>query len=123
MAHTEQLAGDFHVLIGWLNEPALAGQPNAVQLVITDRDRQPVTDLGPDDLRVIVSTAGQDSSPLAVTPAFDIEEGVGNAGEYHADLIPTSPGDYAFHVTGKIHGAAVDLTVTAGPQTFEGIEA
>jgi hypothetical protein len=122
LAHTEQDVGDFHVLIGWLNEPSLVGQPNAVQLTITDHDGKPVADLAADDLKVVVSTAGQDSAPLPVTPAFDTEEGFGNAGEYHADLIPTAPGDYSFHVTGKIHDTAVDVTVASGPETFDAIE-
>jgi len=121
-AHTEQHVGDFHVLIGWLNEPALVGQPNAVQLTITDHDEKPVTDLAADDLTVVVSTAGQDSPALPVTPAFDTEEGFGNPGEYHAELIPTAPGDYSFHVTGKIHDTTADLTVASGPETFDPIE-
>ena len=122
LAHTPQHVGDFQVLIGWLNEPALVGQPNAVQLTISDHDDKPVTDLGADDLTVVVSTAGQDSPALPVTPAFDAEEGFGTPGEYHADLIPTAPGDYSFHVTGQIHATAVDLTVMSGPETFEPIE-
>ena len=122
LAHTEQHVGDFHVLIGWLNEPALVGQPNSVQLTITDHDEKPVTDLGADDLKVVVSTAGQDSDALPITPAFDTEEGFGNPGEYHAELIPTAPGDYSFHITGKIHDTPVDLTVTSGPETFDAIE-
>lgn len=122
LAHTEQHVGDFHVLVGWLNEPALVGLPNAVQLTITDHDEKPVTDLGADDLTVVVSTGGQDSSPLPVTPAFDLDEGFGNPGEYHAELIPTAPGDYSFHVTGKIHDTPADLTVASGPDTFDSIE-
>jgi hypothetical protein len=122
LAHTEQHVGDYHVLIGWLNEPALVGQLNAVQLTITDHADKPVTDLGPDDLKVVISTGGHDSQALAVIPAFDTEEGFGNPGEYHADLIPTAPGDYTFHVTGSIHGTTADLTVVSGPQTFDAIE-
>jgi hypothetical protein len=122
LAHTEQHVGDFHVLIGWLNEPSLVGQPNAVQLTITDHDGKPVTDLGADDLKVVVSTAGQDSDALPVTPGFDLEEGFGTPGEYLAELIPTAPGDYTFHITGKIHGTAADVTVTSGPETFDPIE-
>jgi hypothetical protein len=122
LAHTEQHVGDFHVVIGWLNEPALVGLPNAVQLTISDHDEQPVTDLGADDLTVVVSTAGTDSAALPVTPAFDVEEGFGTPGEYHAELIPTAPGDYSFHLTGKIHDTPADLTVASGPDTFDPIE-
>lgn len=123
LAHTEQHIGDFHALVGWRNEPALAGQPNAVQLTLSDHDETPVTDVGPDDIKVVVSTGGVDSAALPLTPAFDVEEGFGNPGEYHADLIPTAPGDYTFHFTGTLRRTTVDLTVTSGPETFAAIEA
>ena len=120
-AHTHQTVGPFTLEFGWLNEPALVGQPNGVQLIITDGEH-PVTDLGADDLAVIVSTAGQDSQPLPLIAAFDAEEGEGPLGEYHATLLPTAPGDYSFHVTGTIHDTSVDFTVASGPETFDGVE-
>jgi hypothetical protein len=118
-AHSAQAVGDFHLEVGWLNEPALVGQPNAVQLAIKDHDDAPVTDLGPDELTVRVSTGGQDSADLPLLAAFDAAEGEGPLGEYHAELIPTAPGDYSFHFTGKIHDTAVDLTVASGAETFD----
>jgi hypothetical protein len=121
-AHTHVDVGEFHLEVGWLNEPALVGQPNAVQLTIANHDESPVTDLGADDLKVVVSTAGQDSDALALTPAFDAEEGEGPLGEYHAALVPTAPGDYSFHFTGSIHGTAVDVTLKSGPETFDSVE-
>jgi hypothetical protein len=118
-AHSAQEVGTFHVEIGWLTEPALVGQPNAVQLTIKDHDEKPLTDLGPDDLKVVVSTGGRDSDSLSLVAAFDVEEGKGPLGEYDAELIPTSPGDYTFHVTGKIRDAAADLSVTSSDETFD----
>jgi hypothetical protein len=120
-AHTPQEVGEFHLEIGWLTEPALVGQPNAVQLAIRNHDETPVTDLGADDLKVTVSTGGQDSAALPLTPAFDAEEGEGPLGEYHAELIPTAPGEYSFHFTGKIHDTTVDLSVASGEETFDAV--
>jgi hypothetical protein len=117
-AHAEVTAGDFHMHVGWGNEPAYAGQPNVVEAFVADHDDKPVTDLAAGDLKVVVSTAGQDSPTLDLSPAFDVEEGFGTPGHYIADLFPTVPGEYTFHFTGKIHDQTVDATVTSGDTTF-----
>jgi hypothetical protein len=121
-AHTGIEVGDYILTIGWRDEPAYAGQPNGVQLFLTNHDDEsPVNDLGPDDLSVVVSTAGQDSPSLSLTPQFSVEEDFGTPGEYGADLFPTAPGDYTFHLTGTIGSTPVDVEVTSGEDTFSPI--
>ena len=101
-AHSATEVGDYVVEVGWLNEPTFVGQPNAVQVTIKhNADESPVTDLGPDDLKVVVSTSDQDSASLSFDPAFDAAEGEGPLGEYDAAIVPTAPGDYTFHITGS----------------------
>ncbi len=119
-AHEGTEVGDYLVKVGWLIEPAYVGQPNAVQITIVHHaDAKPVIDLAADALTVVVSTAGTDSPALALEPAFDNIEMTGPLGEYDAALVPTAPGDYGFHVTGSIHGTAVDLTLASGAETFD----
>ncbi len=119
-AHTGHEVGDYVLEIGWLHEPAFVGQPNAVQVTITDHhDGSPILDLGSDDITVVVSTGGANSPSLLFEPAFDAVEKEGSLGEYDAALVPTAPGDYGFHITGSIHGTVVDLTVTSGEETFD----
>jgi hypothetical protein len=121
-AHSGIEVGEYLLTVGWQNEPAYAGQPNGVQVFIADHhDESPVNDLGAEDLSVVVSIAGQDSASLVLEPRFDLAEGFGTPGEYGAELIPTAPGDYTFHLTGKIHDAPVDLDVTAGEETFSSV--
>jgi hypothetical protein len=122
-AHGHTTASGFNFVIGWSGEPALVGQPNAVQLFVYDADEKPITDIPADAIKVIVSTAGQDSAKLSLSPAFDVEEGFGTPGEYSTDLIPTAPGDYSFHFTGTIHGTAIDLSMTSSDTTFDGVHA
>jgi hypothetical protein len=119
-AHSGIQVGEYLLAIGWRTEPAFVGQPNAVQVAIAHHaDDSPVTDLAADALAVVVSTAGVASPPLALEPAFDAAEGTGALGEYGAALVPTAPGDYTFHITGSIHGTAVDVTLASGADTFD----
>ena len=123
-AHNGHEIGDYILAIGWLREPAYVGQPNAVQVTITDHDDgTPITDLGDDALTVVVSTAGVMTPTLVLEPAFDAVEKTGPLGEYDAPIVPTAPGDYEFHFSGSIKGTAVDLTVASGEETFEPVVA
>jgi hypothetical protein len=117
-AHTHLEVGDYHLSIGWLNEPTFVGLPNGVEVIVEDRDEQPVTDLAEGDLMVVVSTAGQDSPSLPLAPGFNLEAGFGTPGQYEAELVPTTPGEYTFHFAGSIHDQSVDITVTSGEETF-----
>jgi hypothetical protein len=118
-AHVVESAGSYHLEIGWHLEPAYSGQPNAIELTISDASEKPVTDLGPDDLHATVSTANQTSSDLAFEPAFDLAEGNGTPGQYIARIEPTAPGDYTFAIKGTIHATAVDVSVTSSDTTFD----
>lgn len=122
-AHYGTEVGEYVIEVGWLNEPTFVGQPNAVQITILHHaDEKPVTDLGPDDLKVVVSTSDQQSASLSFDPAFDAEEGEGPLGQYVAAIVPTAPGDYSFHITGSIHGTALDITAASGDETFNTVE-
>jgi hypothetical protein len=120
-AHEAFTAGTYSIEIGWLNEPTYVGQPNAVQFTIHDKDGKPVTDLGANDISVVVSTAGTDSPSLSFDPAFDLADGGGTFGEYDASIVPTAPGDYTFHITGSIHGTKLDITGTSSANTFNSV--
>jgi hypothetical protein len=122
-AHGHTSAAGFNFVIGWSGEPAFVGQPNGVQLFVYDEADKPITDIPADAISVVVSTAGQDSASLNLSPAFDVEEGFGTPGEYSTDIIPTAPGDYTFHFMGTIHGKAIDISMTSSAETFDGVVA
>ena len=110
MAHEEREVGDLTMAVGFGNEPAYAGQPNSVQLILSSHERA-VTDLG-DALEVEV-TFGDDSKTLSFEPDFEIGE-FGTPGDYRAWFVPTQPGTYTFHFTGTVDGQNVDETFTSG---------
>lgn len=121
-AHVEREFGVYAVELGWLNEPTFTGERNAVVVIIHDADGKPVTDVAAGDLTVTVSAGGQTTAALPLAPAFDAAEGTGTPGYYTADLIPTQPGDYTFHLAGKIHDTPVDETATSSDTTFNAVE-
>jgi hypothetical protein len=113
-AHESRSQGDLEMVVGFGTEPAYAGQPNSVQLILV-HDGEPVVDLG-DTLDVEVSF-GDETMTLPLEPNFAVGA-FGEAGDYRAWFIPTRPGEYSFHFSGTIEGEEVDETFTSGPRTF-----
>ncbi len=123
-AHGDVTQGGLVLTIGFAQEPAFAGQPNAVQVVV-EHDGEPVTDLRPGDMAVEITYGDETSESMDLEPAFFLEAGTvvsGEAGDYRADFVPSQPGKYTFHVTGEIDGEQVDEEMTSGPQTFATVE-
>lgn len=134
-AHAVIKTGPYYTAIGWQVEAnggtvAYVGEPNAVQVFVdtltpSGELGSPVGDLNSDcthpDLQVTVTFGGKTSSPLCPVPAFDRDTGLGRMDEYDVPLTPTRVGDYMFHLTGSIHGTAIDKTVKSGPQTFASV--
>jgi hypothetical protein len=122
LAHEPRQVGAIHVFVGWQNEPTYAGQPNAVQIMITDKAGKPVDDLGsPPSLQVTASTGSQTSPPLELKPSFDPDSGLGTHGEFDAAIMPTAVGTYTFHFTGSIAGQKVDEKFTSSDKTFNDV--
>ena len=120
LAHVEKTVGKYKFVVGWGDEPTYAGFRNSVQLILSDSNGKPVTDLG-DSLKVTVVFSGQTVTyPLETT--FDPDSGEGTPGDYRAFFIPTRPGDYTFHFTGSIHGQKVEQSFTSSPTTFDPVK-
>ena len=121
LAHETASAGAVDLELGWGTEPAYQGQLNTIQLIVTHKaDGDPVNDPGAKLTATV--TYGDQRQEFALTPTYYPEAGTGTPGEYAALVIPTAPGDYTFHVTGKVEGAKVDLKVTSSPKTFSPVE-
>jgi hypothetical protein len=120
LAHEQRQVGGYQFTVGWQHEPTYVGSENAVQIVIKDAKGTPVDDLGsPPSLQVTVTAGSQTSKPLNLAASFDPDTGFGTRGEFDAAIIPTSPGDYTFHIAGTINGQPVDEKFTSGPKTFD----
>ena len=118
LAHAQRQAGPIHMEIGFGTEPAYVGQPNSVQIILTERGH-PVVDLG-DTLKVQVSFGGQQTD-MPLVPNFEVG-GDGQPGDYRAWFIPSQPGPYTFHFTGTVHGTKIEESLTSGPKTFDVVQ-
>jgi hypothetical protein len=112
-AHAERRVGPFDLEIGFFNEPAYVGVPNAVFLELS-RGGEPVTDVG-DALSVTVGFGDQTSDPFVFDP---LEE----PGQYQAPFIPSQAGAYTFALSGTLDGVRFDLSLTSGPKTFDEVQ-
>ena len=107
--------GAYQMELGFENEPAYLGQPNAIYVEVGKFGTgglQPVNDLA-GSLQAEVS---KDGKTLAV-PLVPKGDGV-----YVAPFFPTATGDYTFRVSGTVDGVAVDESMTSSPTTFDSVQ-
>lgn len=113
-AHEGRTVGPYELYVGFLNEPAIAGQPNAATLRIrTKADEKPVTGAA-SSLKVQIIFGSQMSEYSLVDTA--------TPGTYAAAFTPPSRGDYLFRFFGDIGEREVDETFEPGPDTFSTVE-
>lgn len=114
-AHAGRDVGKYRFVVGWLVEPAFAGEKNGVSLRVTNREtNQPVTGLEKTLEVEIHHTTAKTTKPL---------RGVfGTPGSYQADLIPTAEGNYEFHFKGTVEGLEVEEEFVSGPGQFDEVK-
>jgi hypothetical protein len=106
LAHEDVTVGDYEIVVGWVNEPPVAGQLNGIELHVSNTssgEEQPVEDIS--SLTVTVSYGGQ-SKELSFEPV-----GEDAPGEFQAVLLPTIPGQYTVVFGGQLGVTAVDAHV------------
>ncbi len=105
--------GDYDITIGWRIEPAYVGVFNGPEFWIkTHADGKPVT--GAEQTLHMLVHFGDQQRLLQFYPLDD--------GHYTADLIPTRPGDYTFHLFGQINGQDVDELFTSADGYFDSVD-
>jgi hypothetical protein len=108
--HERQVVGQYRLTIGWGDEPAFSGLKNAVEIDVSDAAGAPVTD--PEGSLAVEVSFGDERTSLALMPSGR------QPGKFRAWLVPTRPGTYAFHITGKIKGQTIDASSTCSAKTF-----
>ena len=115
LAHGRTEVGDYELVIGFHVEPAYQGEPNGLDLFVTNQATgEPVNGLE-ETLRVEI-IYGSSTRELELRSQF------GQEGAYTADVLPTETGDYTWRIWGDIEGTPVDVSMTSSPDTFGSVE-
>jgi hypothetical protein len=115
-AHGHTEVGDYELVIGFHNEPAYQGEPNGLDLFVTNHETgDPVNGL--EETLQVEIIFGSETKALELEPQF------GQEGAYTAHLIPSAAGDYTWHIFGTIEDTPVDVRMTSGPDTFSSVAA
>lgn len=118
-AHERRNVGPYQLVVGFLTEPAFAGQVNAVDLRVTDTRVTPAKNVEGLETTVSVDIL---SGGLATPLSLKLRARFGSPGAYAADFIPTQAGGYRFVFKGKIEQTAVNETFESGPGRFGDVE-
>ncbi|HKY51199.1 MAG TPA: hypothetical protein VJP45_08070 [Candidatus Limnocylindria bacterium] len=119
-AHETRNVGPYVFVVGWLNEPAIQGQPNAATVRITDPRVTPAKAV----LEVEKTLTIRVFSGGLTTPYTGTVRAVfGQPGLYALDVIPTAAGGYRYQLTGKVEALDVNETFESGPGRFNDVQA
>ena len=111
-AHESITVGDYELEIGWVNEPPIVGQQNAIVVNVSNTsggEAQPVDDISA--LTVTVSY-GDQNKLLTLQPL-----GEDTPGQFVAPILPTIPGQYTIVLGGKL--GATDVNVSVEPEEVQ----
>jgi hypothetical protein len=103
LAHESITVGDYEIEIGWLNEPPVAGQSNAIVVNLSNISTgqpQPVEDIS---LLSVTITYGGQEKRLILQPL-----GEDTPGQFMSPILPTIPGEYTVLLEGQLGDTLVD---------------
>jgi hypothetical protein len=108
-AHETIIIGDYQIEIGWVTEPPIAGQMNAIVVNVSKGAEQPVEDVS--DLIVSVTYGGQ-SKTLTLQPL-----GEDTPGQFAAPILPSIAGQYTVRLSGKL--GSTDVSANVEPEAVQ----
>jgi hypothetical protein len=109
-ASDKQTVGTMHLTIGWGDESAFAGSRNSIDVGVADSTGAPVAD--PTDKLNVEVSFGERRLRLPLLP---VER---QPGMYRAWIVHSRAGSYAFHISGRLKGEAIDITSACSQKTF-----
>lgn len=115
LAHGQTQVGDYELVIGFHNEPAYQGEPNGLDLFVTNTKTNEKVEGLEKTLKAEI-VFGASKKELTIRPQF------GRPGDYTADILPSEVGDYTWRIFGKINDTPVDVSMTSSPETFGAVE-
>jgi hypothetical protein len=116
LAHERRDVGKLQFVVGWIGEPAILGEPNGIDLRITDKASGQPVEGAEKTLKATVAFGGGQPREFALRARF------GQKGAYTADVIPTRSGSYIFTFSGSVGDQAVNERFESGPGRFSEVE-
>ena len=112
-AHTVDSVGDYRVEIGWMNEPVVSGETNAIEFYVSPLDpnlvlEEQIFKNGVSDLKKTVKIQliyKDESITLPLSPDHNIP------GKYYAFINPTVSGFYQANILGTIEETPISLSM------------
>ena len=116
LAHERRDVGKLQFVVGWLTEPSILGEPNGLDLRISDKASGQPVEGAEKTLKATVAFGG------GAPKEFPIRARFGMKGAYTADVIPTRAGAYVFTFTGTVGDEPVNQKFESGPGRFNDVE-
>jgi hypothetical protein len=113
-AHETRVVGPYTFIVGWVNEPAVAGQSNGLDLTVTETAGANAVEGLEKTLKAEVITGGG-----AKTRGLDLVPDGDRPGHYTSGFVPTRVGDYTFHISGTAGTTKIDEKFESGPNRFD----
>lgn len=117
--------GKYQIVVGFMDEPAFAGEQNGLEFWVSDISAATPTADGETEgapvggleetLQAEVIFADQ-TMALELSPRWNEE------GAYESAFFPTAPGDYTFRIFGTIDGTEIDESFTSSPEGFSSVQ-
>lgn len=113
-AHETRMVGPYTFIVGWVTEPAIAGQSNGLDLTVTETAGDKAVEGLEKTLKAEVITGGG-----AKTRSLELEPDGDQPGHYTSGFVPTRIGDYTFHISGMAGTTKIDEKFESGPNRFD----
>ena len=115
-AHETRMVGPYTFVVGWVSEPAVAGQSNGLDLTVTETAGGKVVEGLEKTLTAQVITGGG-----AKTRTLELAPDGDQPGHYTSGFVPTRVGDYTFHLSGMAGTTKIDEKFESGPNRFDAV--
>lgn len=120
-AHEQRdVADQYSFVVGFLDEPAFAGEQNGLDLRISTLD--PTGGVSSEPVEGAEETLSAEVSYGDQTMPLELDTVYNEPGSYRAIFFPTAPGDYSFHITGTIGDTSIDETFTSADGEFGAVQ-
>ena len=103
LAHEGITVGDYEIVVGWVSEPPIAGQMNAIEIRVSDTSsgtEEPVEDVS--SLTLTISYGGQEKTLVLESVGED------SPGQFIAPILPTTAGEYEVIFGGTLGDTEVE---------------